>query len=135
MAHRRRTREQWRRLVAGWPESGLTQADYCERHAISVASLHRWREVFGAQPGTATPAPSARKPRDAVHLLPIQLLGEPGSAAAGGAGQALSLVVPDGSDCCFGAQTQVYVVAGATDMRKQIDGLAALVVDVLQTPP
>lgn len=35
----------------------------------------------------------------------------------------------------FGAQTQVYLVAGATDMRKQIDGLAALVVDVLDADP
>jgi hypothetical protein len=35
----------------------------------------------------------------------------------------------------FGAQTQVYLVAGATDMRKQIDGLAALVVDVLAADP
>ena len=34
----------------------------------------------------------------------------------------------------FGAQTQVYLVAGATDMRKQIDGLAALVVDVTSLP-
>ncbi len=35
----------------------------------------------------------------------------------------------------FGAQTQVYLAAGATDMRKQIDGLAALVVDVLEADP
>lgn len=35
----------------------------------------------------------------------------------------------------FGARTQVYLAAGATDMRKQIDGLAALVVDVLQADP
>ncbi|MBK1630048.1 hypothetical protein CKO31_04695 [Thiohalocapsa halophila] len=35
----------------------------------------------------------------------------------------------------FGAQTQVYLVAGATDMRKQIDRLAALVVDVLAADP
>lgn len=96
MAHRRRTRAQWRRLVAGWPESGLTQADYCERHDISVASLHRWRESFRAQAGTATPAPSASQPRDPVHLLPIQLLDDLGSPAAGGAGQTLSLVFPDG---------------------------------------
>jgi transposase-like protein len=96
MAHRRRTREQWRRLVAGWRDSGLTQAQYCERHGISVASLHRWREIFRAAVGAATPAPSERKPRDAVHLLPIELLDDLGSAAAGGAGQALSLVFPDG---------------------------------------
>jgi hypothetical protein len=35
----------------------------------------------------------------------------------------------------LGAQTQVYLAAGATDMRKQIDGLAALVVDELAGDP
>ncbi|MEA3643785.1 MAG: IS66 family insertion sequence element accessory protein TnpB, partial [Lamprobacter sp.] len=33
------------------------------------------------------------------------------------------------------AHTKVYLAAGATDMRKQIDGLAALVIDVLQADP
>lgn len=33
------------------------------------------------------------------------------------------------------AQTKVYLAAGATDMRKQIDGLAALVIDVLHEDP
>lgn len=32
-------------------------------------------------------------------------------------------------------QTRVYLAVGATDMRKQIDGLAALVEDVLQQDP
>jgi transposase len=35
----------------------------------------------------------------------------------------------------FGGPTQVYPAAGATDMRKQIDGLAALVLDVLRADP
>jgi transposase len=35
----------------------------------------------------------------------------------------------------FGAHTRVYLAAGATDMRKQIDGLAALVEDVLEHDP
>lgn len=35
----------------------------------------------------------------------------------------------------LGAQTQVYLAAGATDMHKQIDGLAALVVDELAGDP
>lgn len=33
------------------------------------------------------------------------------------------------------AQTRVYLALGATDLRKQIDGLAALVVEVLQADP
>lgn len=33
------------------------------------------------------------------------------------------------------ANTKVYLAAGATDMRKQIDGLAALVIDGLHADP
>ena len=35
----------------------------------------------------------------------------------------------------FGAHTRVYLALGATDMRKQIDGLAVLVEDVLAADP
>ena len=35
----------------------------------------------------------------------------------------------------LGEHTQVYLAAGVTDMRKSIDGLAALVVDVLEADP
>ena len=35
----------------------------------------------------------------------------------------------------FGAHTRVYLAVGATDMRKQIDGLAALVEEVLEGDP
>lgn len=35
----------------------------------------------------------------------------------------------------FGAHTRVYLALGATDMRKQIDGLAVLVEDVLAQDP
>ena len=35
----------------------------------------------------------------------------------------------------FGAHTRVYLALGATDLRKQIDGLAVLVADVLAADP
>jgi transposase len=35
----------------------------------------------------------------------------------------------------FDSHTRVYLAVGATDMRKQIDGLAALVEDVLEADP
>jgi transposase len=35
----------------------------------------------------------------------------------------------------FAAHTRVYLALGATDMRKQIDGLAVLVEDVLRADP
>lgn len=95
MAHRRRTREQWRRLVEGWPESGLTQAQYCEHHNISVASLYRWREVLRRSSGERRPAPGAGRADVAVRLLPVELLGEFGQRV-GDTAPALSLVFADG---------------------------------------
>ena len=93
MAHRQRTHEQWRRLVGGWPDSGLTQARYCERHGISAASLHRWREIFRHQPDASRPAPSACRGREAVRLLPVELLDE---VSPPDTGPALRLVFADG---------------------------------------
>jgi hypothetical protein len=67
--------------VEGWAHSGLTQAQYCGRYAVSVASLHRWREVFRDEVGST----SERR--------------------------------------------------GGTDAAVHLDGLAALVVDVLKADP
>lgn len=71
MAEKRRSREQWRELVGGWPGSGLTQARYCERHGISTGSLSRWRAVFGREhrAGGGQARSRAEAP---VRLLPVQ---------------------------------------------------------------
>lgn len=72
MAEQRRSREQWRELVRGWPGSGLTQAQYCERHGISTGSLSRWRAVFGGEhpAGGGLARSRAEEP---VRWLPVQL--------------------------------------------------------------
>jgi transposase len=66
MAQRRRTSEQWRELVTGWPRSGLTQQAYCERHGISPGSLQRWREVFRQERAHGQEQAAA-----AVRLVPV----------------------------------------------------------------
>jgi hypothetical protein len=71
MAQKRRSRAQWQEVVGGWPGSGLTQAQYCARLGISVASFHRWREVLRREPAVvgARQRVSAEEP---VRLLPVQ---------------------------------------------------------------
>jgi transposase-like protein len=71
MAQKRRSREQWWELVRGWPGSGLTQAQYCERHGISPGSLSRWRDVFRRErdAGGGRPRVGIAEP---VRLLPVQ---------------------------------------------------------------
>jgi hypothetical protein len=70
MVEQRRSREQWRELIRGWPGSGLTQALYCERHGISTGSLSRWRAVFGRehQAGGGQARSRAEAP---LRLLPV----------------------------------------------------------------
>lgn len=71
MAEKRRSREQWRELVRGWPGSGLTQAQYCERHGISTGSLSRWRAVFGRE-HQAGGGPARSGVEAPLRLLPVQ---------------------------------------------------------------
>ena len=52
MGWRQRSRDEWRRLLAGWPRSGLSLEVYCARHGISVGSLRRILAVDAA-PHTA----------------------------------------------------------------------------------
>ena len=71
MAEQRRSREQWRELVGGWPGSGLTQAQYCERHGISTGSLYRWRSVFGGEHPAGGGLARSRA-EESVRFLPVQ---------------------------------------------------------------
>ena len=96
MGWRQRSRNEWQRLVAGWPRSGLTQEVYCARHGISVASLQRWRRIFE---GDATPQPRATS--TVSEFVPVTLVGEPVTPTA-----ELSLVLTDGLRIEVGAQCQ-----------------------------
>jgi hypothetical protein len=93
MAQERRSREQWRRLVEGWAGSGLTQAQYCERHRISVASLHRWREIFHRESGVGT-VPGGAGADGPIRLLPVEVFGR--AAPPDADGSALAVVLGDG---------------------------------------
>jgi transposase len=86
MGSRRHTREQWRQWVASWPGSGLTQEAYCRQHNISVASLHRWREIFRHEGRV-----EQRPPGKSLQLLPVTL-NEP----LGGMGPGICVVLDEG---------------------------------------
>ena len=53
----RRSREQWRQLVAGHIESGLSVDSYCEGEGVSTASFYRWRTLLG---GDVARAPAGK---------------------------------------------------------------------------
>lgn len=79
MAQHRRNRMQWQKLAEGWPRSGLTQQGYCERHGISVGSLHRWRRIFREEKEAGLSDKIA--PPQPTRLVPVKLLGEAVSEA------------------------------------------------------
>jgi capsular exopolysaccharide synthesis family protein len=54
----RRTREQWRALVAEASRSGLTDQTYCEQHGVSLSSFRRWHKIFQEEGAGAWSDPS-----------------------------------------------------------------------------
>lgn len=108
MGAQRRTRAQWRQLVSNWPGSGLAQAAYCRRHGISVASLHRWREIFRHE-STAEHIPSSKS----LQLLPVTFP-EP----AGKMGPAICVVLDDGLRIEVGADFQPATLRRVLDVLR-----------------
>ena len=96
MGWRQRSRNEWRRLVTGWPRSGLSQQEYCARRGISVGSLQRWRRIFA---GDAVPGSRGSSP--VSEFVPVTLVGEPAPSNA-----ELTLVLTDGLRLEVGAQCQ-----------------------------
>jgi transposase len=95
MGWRQRGRNEWQRLVAGWPRSGLTQEVYCARHGISVGSLQRWRRILAED---AAPRPQGTAPL--TEFVPVTLVSDPPATA----GAELTLVLSDGLRLEIGAQ-------------------------------
>lgn len=42
----RRTESQWRELIAGYEQSGLTLEAYCRQHTIATSGFYAWRNRF-----------------------------------------------------------------------------------------
>lgn len=90
MGWKHRTQNQWQQMVEEWERSELTQAAYCRKKGISVASLQRWKRLLADvdyrapehMPGAA----------HSSTFLPIRLVGP----ATGSAGLGLTVVLPDG---------------------------------------
>ena len=109
MAWKQRTPAQWRQLVEGWERSELTQAEFCSKKGISVASLHRWKRLLadstqvGNQPPASPPA-----------FMPVRLV-EGNDVAAG---VNLTVVLPDGVRIEVGAQCPPNTLRDVLDLLR-----------------
>lgn len=106
MVWKRRNRDQWRRLVEGWESSDLTQAQFCRKKGISVASLQRWKRLLAdtAEAGDEQAVPPA--------FLPVRLVERNERTA----GVDLTVVLPDGVRIEVGAQC-------STSMLREVLGV------------
>ena len=132
----KRNREFWTRHVKGWRASGLTQAQYCRRHRLLKGTLGYWAstlnkvegERLGVGGGRARrgPGPGATLTNRVHGGAPI-----PVAAVAGhGAGSPAGRAVGAGASLMIGLEVKearVFVRPGATDMRKQINGLVVII--------
>jgi len=66
------TRAYWREQVAAWRGSGLSQAAYCRREAVSASSLGLWARRFAHErvDGDAAPVIVAVSPRQLAPAMP-----------------------------------------------------------------
>ena len=71
---------QWRRWIAQWQTSGLSVADFCDRHSLATPSFYAWRRRL-QQRAADTPA-----------LVAVQVVADTPPAQA----SALELVLADG---------------------------------------
>ena len=76
-------RERWRKVVAAWSHSGLSQAEYCRRENLHLATFNGWKQRLGkAAPETAGPDPfvavrvqaAEERPEDARRSADVQPL-------------------------------------------------------------
>ncbi|TVQ28913.1 MAG: IS66 family insertion sequence hypothetical protein [Wenzhouxiangella sp.] len=108
MGWKQRTPEQWRRLVEGCERSELTQAQFCRKKGISVASLHRWKRLLAdrMEAGDQQGVPPA--------FMPVRLV-EGNDLPAG---VNLTVVLPDGVRIEVGAQCQATMLRDVLDVLR-----------------
>lgn len=90
----RRSRHEWRSLLAKFDGSGLSVDAFCRREAISAASLYRWRNLLNGGDGGAAMV-SPREPAF-IELGPLDSLGSLGSTHPPRARIELKLDLGDG---------------------------------------
>ena len=148
---KRRSRVEVEKLVAEYEASGLTRDGFCQQHGLSVTTLDKYRQRVekwaGSGAGPILPVEvvlsTARGSRCAVRcdrgLVVSRVAGAALRWDADSTGKRWSACSRYWTRCKavfgFGPATRIYVAAGATDMRKNFNGLYGLVRDQLGCDP
>jgi hypothetical protein len=87
----RRTRAQWRSVLARAARSDLSVAEFCRREGVSTASFYTWRKRLGAAASEMPPAAAPTCGPAFLDLGPLGAGGETGIAAGLGTGWEIEL--------------------------------------------
>lgn len=86
----RRSEQQWKALVEGFAQSGLSVGEYCRSVAVSEASFYRWRGLLAgtacAQPAHASAKTTGKSVAGFLDLGTLQS-GAGGAVATNAAGR------------------------------------------------
>ena len=75
----------WRRMVAAWESSGLTQAEFCRRRGLKAVTFAWWKRQLGGSTGGGSRGRGARRPASVVQNKPSFVeVALPGTGATGG---------------------------------------------------
>jgi hypothetical protein len=95
--YHRRTRAQWRALVAGYEASGVSQRAFCERRGVALSTFRYWRARLERTAREERPALP-----QALQLLPVQIVADPAAGTDSGivlrAGAGVRIEVASGFD-------------------------------------
>ena len=140
-------RDYWSRHIAAWRQSGQSRKAYCEEHGLSYWSM-RNLDKQAARDSSAGESETGRTGADRGRSGARRR----SSADRVGGGRpvrAAAMATPAGGAVARGAgrageqlmihlelgEARIFVRPGATDMRKQINGLVLLVQEEMRTSP
>ena len=119
----------WRKVLAEWSRSGLTQTAFCRERGLSLSAFHWWkgelaRRDAGPEPRQKAKGHARGSRGSTTGFLPVRLVG---SREAGGAGEQVGI----GDGC---AALEVVLVNGRrVRVGPEVDSeLLAKVVRVLE---
>jgi transposase len=128
-----RTAARMARLVAQWRRSGESGASFARRHRIPTWTFWYWRRKLSATPSAEPPRVPFVPVQVAVDDSPVMELVFSGGGAPAGPRRRLGGVGAGGRErpavgvLTLSPAVRIYLATGATDLRRSIDGLAALV--------
>ena len=97
--------EYWRGQSAAWVRSGLTQADFCAEHELSLSALRWWRWKLKREDERSTSTALSKTSDGSMRLVPVRVVDPQARSST-----PLSCTAPGGPSSAF----EVLLKSGTT---------------------